>query len=46
MKALAEQKLRGMAAKGEKDVGEREVVYHHCSLAGVGVSGNYKSIAN
>lgn len=45
-RTLAEKELRGMAGEGERNRRERKVVYHHCSLAGVGVSGNYKSNAN
>lgn len=43
-RTLAEKELRGMA--GEGDMWARKVVYHHCSLSGVGVSGKYKSNAN
>lgn len=46
MRTLAEKELRGMAGEGDRNMWERKVVCHHCSLAGVGVSGDYKSNAN
>lgn len=38
MRTLAEKELRGMAGERDRKMWERKVVYHHCSLAGVGVS--------